>query len=318
MWLLFSAEPPDLNFSCISATLYPMREAVIKLMGGLGNQLQQYSLYRKFVSLGLPASIDDKTWFQNIPLSATARKNILKEIIKTPYREADSMDIYRKSGRLPRHIPGLKDRYYLENTDDREGGKQYDPDVFGLGDCYLEGFWACEAYYGDILAMIRDDLILPDAPLMEHMEGNSVSIHVRRQDYLDPGNAALFGGIATDDYYHAALAHIESLVGGVHVFIFTDDPVFFASRPGYFTDSGNETLVSSRDKGMLQDLSLMRSCRHHICSNSTYAFWGARLGTGDGISVRPSIHKNTQIYNADDMHEWWKGWTIIDPSGNVV
>lgn len=293
------------------------REAVIKLMGGLGNQLQQYALYRKFLELSLPASIDDCTWFGNIPDSATARRNTLSEILKKPYRKADPSDIYRKSGRIPRHLPWFKTRYYLENTDDKAGGKQYAPEVFGLGDCYLEGFWACEAYYGDILPIIREEIMLPAVSLPGDPGQNSVSLHIRRKDYLDPENAALFGGISTEDYYRGALAYIEERAGDARVFIFTDDPEYFAARPGYFTRRDNETLVSGSG-GMLKDLSLMRSCRHHICSNSTYAFWGARLDGGDGIRIRPSVHKNTQICNAADMHEWWKGWTIIDPSGKTL
>ncbi len=287
-------------------------------MGGLGNQLQQYALYRKFISLGAAASIDDSTWFDAVPDSATKRDNMLPAVLKHMYVRAEKADIALRSGKIPRHLPFLRDRYYLENTDDKAGGRQYDPTVLSLRDSYLEGFWACEAYYSDIMDIIRQEVILPDVePLPGMTDGNSVSVHIRRRDYLDPENAKLFGGIATDAYYRGALSLIGKTCGEVRVFIFTDDPEYFKERPGSFTDADREVVVSG-EGGMLEDLALMRMCRHHICSNSTYAFWGARLDGGDGIRVRPSIHKNTQLCNSEDMHKWWVGWTITDPSGNPV
>ena len=36
---------------------------IIELMGGLGNQLQQYALYRKLVRMGKKARLDT-SWFQ--------------------------------------------------------------------------------------------------------------------------------------------------------------------------------------------------------------------------------------------------------------
>ena len=54
----------------------------------------------------------------------------------------------------------------------------------------------------------------------------SVSIHIRRGDYLDAQNAAMFGGICTDAYYEAAISYIKEQTPDAHFYVFSDDSVY--------------------------------------------------------------------------------------------
>lgn len=68
----------------------------------------------------------------------------------------------------------------------------------------------------------------------------------------------------------------------------------------------------------LQDMALMSRCRHNICANSTFSIWGARLNRQpDKIMIRPLHHDNYEMLDAGTVHEYWKGWVLIDADGNV-
>ena len=135
----------------------------------------------------------------------------------------------------------------------------YHPEIFELDDAYLSGFWACEKYYADILPKLRELIVFPkqeeepgsaetfaetgqafadsadaarrNRELMERMRQEiSVSLHIRRGDYLDPENAAMFGGICTDAYYEAAVNFIRERFPAAHFYVFSDDPAYARER----------------------------------------------------------------------------------------
>ena len=185
----------------------------------------------------------------------------------------------------------------------------------------------------------------------EEMEnGESVSIHLRRGDYLEPGNAEMFGGICTDAYYEAAVRYILERHPDAHFYVFSDDSEYagafceremfcMAGRPE--TEAPEETLKSAAEEAedqepllsagrctvvdwntgenSLFDMQLMKCCRHNICANSTFSFWGARLNPDpEKIMIRPLKHKNSQAVRPEEMRELWEGWVLIDENGKVV
>ncbi len=65
-------------------------------------------------------------------------------------------------------------------------------------------------------------------------------------------------------------------------------------------------------------MQLMSFCKHNICANSTFSFWGARLNPNDGkVMIRPAVHKNSQVFEPERMYELWQGWTFIDRAGEI-
>jgi hypothetical protein len=142
---------------------------------------------------------------------------------------------------------------------------------------------------------------------------NSISIHLRRGDYLTPENQGLFGGICTEEYYESALLYMKEKVADARFFVFSDDPNY--AREKY---QGEEcTIVDiNHGKESFYDIDLMSSCKHHICANSTFSFWGARLNPrSDKIMIRPLKQKNCDWYVPEKMKQLWKNWILIDEKG---
>lgn len=208
----------------------------------------------------------------------------------------------------------------------------------------------------------ENPLELRNARTREEMKNReSVSIHLRRGDYLDPGNAELFGGICTDAYYESAVRYILERYPDAHFYVFSDDSGYArafcerdifrtAGRQGQKTllepEEERESMLNGTDgadgvddadgapafpagrctvvdwntgENSLFDMQLMKTCRHNICANSTFSFWGARLNPGaEKIMIRPLKHKNSQTAGPEEMKELWAGWVLIDEGGKVV
>lgn len=293
---------------------------IIEVAGGLGNQLQQYALYRKFLSLGKDARLD-VSWFEaeNQGKMLAGRElelqffDGLSYSVCTPEEKAALVGGAGLIGKLKRKLFPSAIHCFHES-------QMYHPELLGYEHMYLKGYFACEKYYRDILPELRDEIRFPVSNnsrnkqiALEMRNCESVSVHIRRGDYLNPENERMFGNICTDAYYSKALELLKEEVPGAHFYLFSDDVLYI--REKYH---GNEYTVVDINRGRdsFFDMWLMSNCRHNICANSTFSFWGARLNHNEKkIIIRPTIHKSTQVFDRGEMRELWQGWRFISPEG---
>ena len=203
---------------------------IIQLAGGLGNQMFQYALYLQLKSLGKDVKIDDVSGFeqdrQRVPALATFGISYEKASTKEIEKMLDASML--PWHRVRRKLCGRKRKSYFEED------KLFHPDVLTWDDIYLEGYWQTEKYFRSVTEQVRSayniDRLLSyvrdrknaqnptvpgtfvmslDAYLQEINSTESVSVHIRRGDYLTPENQALFGNICTEAYYHNAMEQIK-------------------------------------------------------------------------------------------------------------
>ena len=292
---------------------------IVRIRGGLGNQLQQYAMYRKFIEMGKEVSVD-LSWFQE----HVQKKQIMPRKLELSYfqgielRECTETEKSALIGndknpftRLQRRLFPEKSRYFLEN------GRMYLPEVFQLEHAYIDGYWACESYYHELMPVLQNELCFPQSQDLRNIEiinnmkrENAVSIHIRRGDYLNPENAAIFGNICTEEYYQQAINIIRRKIIEPHFYIFSDDGDY--AREKYNTDEF--TIIDwNHGENSLFDIQLMSCCKHNICANSTFSFWGARLNPNpEKIVIRPLKHRNNQAYDRKEMEKLWPGYTLLD------
>lgn len=300
---------------------------IIQVAGGLGNQLQQYALYRKFLRLGKEARLD-VSWFTDEKIQEKQKANEVTDrnleleyfdrlIYETCTKKEKEVLIGSEGlmGKLRRKILPSTIHWFHES-------KMYHPEIFSFENMYLSGYFACEKYYGDILHDLREAIQFPineNSPnrsaAQEMKTRNSVSVHIRRGDYLKPENKALFGNICTDAYYSSAIKTIKEKVPDAHFYLFSDDSSYLQQKY-----RGEEYTVVDINHGRdsFYDMWLMSNCKHNICANSTFSFWGARLnGNKNKIMIRPTIHKNTQKFDKEEMEDLWPGWQFVSPQGEL-
>ena len=295
---------------------------IVQVAGGLGNQLQQYALYRKFVRLGKEARLDI-SWFseenqKNMLAKRELELNYFDRLIYETCSPDEKNELIGGDGYMGKlrrkFLPGSV-KWFREN-------KMYHPELLAMEDMYISGYFACEKYYADILYDLRERIQFPksDNPenhrMAEEMIGcNSVSVHIRRGDYLDEANAAMFGNICTDAYYKGAIELIKEMHPDAHFYIFSDD-ISYVKK--HYAGEEYSIVDINRGKDSFYDIWLMSKCKHNICANSTFSFWGARLNPNeDKLMIRPTIHKNSQVFVKEEMERLWAGWRFVDNLGRI-
>jgi len=275
---------------------------IVKLHGGLGNQLFQYSLGRNLAIKNKTQLKLDLRTFETYKLHKFSLKffNISAEI-------AFSSEI-RKYKRYNHTIKDKIFNYFNRNPEKitKELNFNFIPEILNSPDnTYLEGYWQSEKYFRDSATVIKDEITLkPEFSQQgEDVLGlikttNSISLHIRRADYITNEKTFMVHGACSTEYYQNAVEKLQT-VDDKNLFIFSDDILWAKENirlpfPSYFVDHG-------ADKNYL-DLYLMSQCRHNIIANSSFSWWGAWLNNNpDKIVIAPKNWFNDQTRDDRDL-----------------
>lgn len=280
---------------------------LVRLMGGLGNQMFQYAFARSMalknkVELKLDASLlgpQESAGSNHVvrhydldifaPGAAFASK---KEVELFNGKAVPSV-----AGRIAFRLNRIAGRHRLIIQKENE----YDPLQLAsvTDDCCLVGRWQSELFFREHAAEVRKMFsfkgFVPGAAskqISEEMERTvSVGIHVRRGDYVSNPLYASGIGALVPKYYTDAIAAIAEKLGSeenaMTLFFISDDMDWCRKTFGHFPRSVFAEQVKGKD-GYAADLWLLTRCRHVVISNSTFAWWGAYLGESEqGIVVAP-------------------------------
>ena len=141
------------------------------------------------------------------------------------------------------------------------------------------------------------------------LNSNSISIHVRRGDYLT--NIAAFNvhGVCSSSYYIHAISHLKSLMKNLKFFVFSDDVVY--SRL-IFKGLSNITYIENNiAEHSYLDMFLMSACKHNIIANSTFSWWAAWLNKNQNkVVIAPRKWFKSSKYTTTDLFP--SDWILID------
>jgi len=272
---------------------------VVKLKGGLGNQMFQYAIGR------------------NLALkNNTKLKFDVTELEQDKLRDYE-LDVFNISGSIASRLAIMFIHKFNKNIISKILGQQYfyikqkdqyfDTTILGKkGNIYLDGYWQCEDYFKKIRNILLQDFTIkcdPDSEnklMLEKIEkSNAVCIHVRRGDYISNRKMNKIHGTCSLDYYHNAVKIIEKKVSNPTFFVFSDDLQWTKvnlklKHPTYYV------CINNTEKGY-EDLRLMSNCKHFIVANSSFSWWGAWLSNNsDKIICAP------------------KRWFVSENEGDII
>lgn len=170
---------------------------------------------------------------------------------------------------------------------------------------YFDGYWQSEDFFKGARDEILKEFSFPDFDETHNKEiietiinSNSVSIHIRRGDYL---MHPLFKNICTIEYYRNAIEKIKKLTKVDNFIIFSNDIDWCKENFKSNLKDDNVTFVNwNKGDKSYRDMQLMSLCKHNIIANSSFSWWGAWLNQNpDKIIIAPYkwTNRNIEVQN---------------------
>lgn len=232
---------------------------VVGFMGGVGNQLFQYCLYNSFQQKGNAVFFMDRTGqFASIHNGLEVNKYFDVNMRKVP------LWLYYCLRPFARFTTSTEENFKESAV-------------------FFHGYWQDKKYIPTPLSIKFKSL--PLSPKNEEVlrcmqNSESVSLHVRRGDYLSPLNVGTFGGICTEAYYQQAIAIIRKHYTNPKFFIFSDDIAWCRSH----LDLKGATYIDwNTGEDSIYDMYLMANSKANVIANSTFSFWGAMLSRNENV-----------------------------------
>jgi len=253
---------------------------VVRVSGGLGNQMFQYAYARALQAKGHEVLLH---WHSH---HSKARHNgfELDQVFQTP-----------PSGQVPLATQSMLGRWnaWRQRKTNRQREVRelhFQPHFLESTAGYLDGYWQTEQYFEAIAEQIRSDFQFKplsggaNLEMLERLKAEDYcSVHIRRGDYV--GHPEL-GDVCDGAYYQRALAELEKRHPGCPLLVFSDD---IDSSKDLLQDRKSIHFCDwNRGDSSWMDMALMQACTHHIIANSSFSWWGAWLGDPNGSTLAPA------------------------------
>jgi hypothetical protein len=263
---------------------------LLRMTGGLGNQLFQYAFGKSLATRFKTKLALDLSWYTNADRTFELDKFNVNYDLKITNRH---------TARLIRLLPW------------RKINEQTDPSSYSNWSL-ADGYWESYKHFNDIVDTLRKEFTLKSPSprfqeIVKTLDENTVSVHVRRGDYLIPHGKYL----NTPEYYSKALALLleKTKLANPRIIVFSDDKEFcrkeMSTLAGHATEIFDDPAI--RD---YEEFVLMSAFAYNVISNSTFSWWAAYLNKNpQTITVAPrnwftDQTKNKAYTEAMLLPEW--------------
>jgi hypothetical protein len=260
---------------------------VVIIFNGLGNQMSQYAFYLQ------KKKISSSTRFIFSKKSQKIHNGYeLDKVFEIKYQDSiinkflyiifNALE-YKRFAFISKPLIRIFNFFGIEVINENEG-YNFKQDYLkpSKGIKFYVGGWHSEKYFVDVKGTIQNtfqfDLEKIEEKNLEFLKklnsSESVSVHVRRGDFLDSNNYKKFGAVCTLGYFLSAIEKIKSLVDHPHFYFFTNDITWVENN---FTGP-DFTIVNINTLGnSWKDMFLISNCSHNINSNGSFSWWSSWL-----------------------------------------
>jgi hypothetical protein len=277
---------------------------IVKLMGGLGNQMFQYAAGRCLAHLHKTELKLDLSYLNKDPQNKYTKREYKLDVFNLKAEFANENDIKpflpldrgKISNTLMRKLPILYSKVVAN-----ESGHKFMKEFYSFPKhVYLNGFWQSEHYFEPVEDVIRQEFTIKESLSKENSElcnkivsYNSVSLHIRRGDYITNTESNSYHGVCSLEYYEEAISYLKKTFNDPAIFVFSDDIEW--AKVNLKTDV-NVNFVEQNNPGHI-DMHLMALCKHNIIANSSFSWWAAWLNKNADKTVIAPIRWFADIHN---------------------
>lgn len=284
---------------------------VVKLMGGLGNQMFQYAAGLSLAQTNKTELLIDESFLIAETQNLYTKRNLELQCFNIDIKIANEKDIKRFNiTRSNKYIRGLQRNFpfLFSNLYAAESGMTFQKEFFNFPkNTYLDGFWQSEKYFKNIESVLEKKFIPKEKLNTENSDwlnkitnSESVSLHIRRGDYVINKNSQEHHGNLNDSYYINALNIIKSKNSNIEVFVFSDDLNW--CRENFNLEDKTHFIDTNQKENFHFDMHLMSHCKHNIIANSSFSWWGAWLNKNpEKIVIAPKNWFTDKSINTFDL-----------------
>lgn len=269
---------------------------IVLFREGLGNQLFEFAIYIKFQKNDFDVYADLYPYRKK-----TSKPFLIDKVFE--------INMEKKIGIVSHFYWSIfrilkNKRVCYEKISDR-----FQKDYLSQKFKFYHGYWQDIRYIEGIEEDLKNKLVFRDINnstvdcILNKIEKNdSVSIHVRRGDYLQ--NMDLYNSLSESSYYSKAISYMENIINSPLFFVFSDDIQWCEDN----IKGDNIIYVDSSEDDSYEDyydFYLMTKCKHNIIANSTYSWWAAWLNENNSkIIVCPDRWYQPQTTNILYDKDW--------------
>jgi hypothetical protein len=289
----------------------------ISINGGLGNQMFQYACGK---ALALKHETSLVVYLDSINKNSktTTNRFVQLEVFKLKLNVANLSELkilrplfYRILNTLSFKFgfKGIqKPSYFVEKN------FSYNSKINKVSkNCFLSGYWQSSKYFNSFESIIRKEFTFKDRLVGKNLSifheirnSNSISLHIRRTDFLTTANNKTHG-VCSLEYYKTAIQFICEKINNPIFFVFSDDIQWAIKN---MTMPYEFTFVSENyNENSHIDMHLMSICKHNIIANSSFSWWGAWLNQNPNkIVISPKnwfLNKKLNDQTGDLIPDSW-------------
>lgn len=257
---------------------------IVKIIGGLGNQMFQYAYAKALEQKGYEVKIDISA-FETYKLHGGYQLSFYNIDLITSMKEENNK--YYKNNVFLKVLRRLSFDFSRRI---KEKSLLFDAKLLDVEDnTYIDGYFQSENYFKDIKEIILKQFTIKKeiSSYSKDIENqikdskNSCSLHIRRGDFVNNTNISIHGSCDAV-YYKNAMRLLEEKEDDINYFIFSDD-IDWVKRN---LDVKAAIYIESKEKRLPhEDIYLMSLCDHNVIANSTFSWWGAWLNQNENKIV---------------------------------
>lgn len=275
------------------------------LGGGLGNQMFQYA-YARFLSLEYGIDFKYNLYEYNVSSNELEERNfsllnfniINKEKISSKDESIEEFlnykNILKKNKLLIKLFPKKYSLQHLANCGliCTYSGNPYQFNKIKVHkmDGIIRGGFQSEKFFEKYSHVIKKELRISknlnkkNNELIDKIKSSeSVAIHIRRGDYLNPRYKHL--NICNDEYYKNCVEYFLKKNKKYTFFVFSNNHEEIEWIKKNYTFLPKNTVFIDNNNADYEDMCLMYNCKNFIISNSTFSWWAQYLAKNENKIV---------------------------------
>jgi len=268
---------------------------IVKIIGGLGNQMFQYAFFLTLDKKNNSTKLDISTFskyalHQGLELQTVFGIELNKKLaLEDEFKSLiDNKRFFKWRKLLSKIVQSAPNKLLKSTHFIQPNYSIYYPNVYFMDNVYLDGYWQSEKYFEKIKDKILEiyqwkNISNKNLELSNKMEmENSISIHIRRFDKLKNITQLIYRlrllilwRVCSKKYYINSISILTKKIDNPKFYIFTDNLSWV--KKNIDTQINIEIIDWNRNNNSHWDMYLMSKCKHNIISMSSFSWWGAWL-----------------------------------------